>query len=166
LKRLSVLLITILSLFVFITDSEARWYSPEMGRFLSEDPIGLAGGINKYSYVKNNPINKRDPFGLFEDLANYAPDIAVKGYVDSYGNFTLTGVEPIYYPHEQPDFDPIIMVVVPVGVGVVVTGLTENPALGMLAYGVTESALGVCLDQPAGLPYIPISPIINPPPAE
>jgi hypothetical protein len=34
-------------------------------RFISEDPIGLAGGINKFVYVANNPINKKDPFGLY-----------------------------------------------------------------------------------------------------
>ncbi len=35
----------------------ARYYSPEMGRFLSEDPIGFAGGdVNFYSYVGNSPV--------------------------------------------------------------------------------------------------------------
>jgi RHS repeat-associated protein len=28
-----------------------RWYDPEVGRFISEDPIGLAGGINVYAYA-------------------------------------------------------------------------------------------------------------------
>jgi RHS repeat-associated protein len=41
-----------------------RWYDPETGRFISEDPIGLAGGINLYSYAGNDPVNKRDPLGL------------------------------------------------------------------------------------------------------
>ncbi len=42
----------------------ARYYSPELQRFISEDPIGLAGGMNLYLYVGNNPVNKIDPMGL------------------------------------------------------------------------------------------------------
>jgi RHS repeat-associated protein len=43
----------------------ARYYSPELQRFISEDPIGLDGGdINFYSYAHNNPVNFTDPFGL------------------------------------------------------------------------------------------------------
>ena len=42
----------------------ARYYDAKVGRFISEDPIGLAGGINFYSYVGNNPVNYIDPFGL------------------------------------------------------------------------------------------------------
>jgi RHS repeat-associated protein len=41
-----------------------RWYDPLMGRFISEDPIGLAGGLNTYAYANNDPINMRDPSGL------------------------------------------------------------------------------------------------------
>lgn len=44
----------------------ARYYDPDLGRFISEDPIGLAGGINPYVYVGNDPINARDPSGLGE----------------------------------------------------------------------------------------------------
>ncbi len=43
----------------------ARWYDPALGNFLSEDPIGWAGGLNLYSYVGRNRINNRDPRGLF-----------------------------------------------------------------------------------------------------
>jgi uncharacterized protein RhaS with RHS repeats len=42
----------------------ARWYDPQAKRFLNENPIGLAGGINLYAYVGNNPINAVDPNGL------------------------------------------------------------------------------------------------------
>lgn len=34
--------------------------------FLTKDPIGFAGGdINLYRYVQNNPVNRRDPLGLW-----------------------------------------------------------------------------------------------------
>ena len=37
----------------------ARYYSPELQRFISRDPIGLGGGdVNFYRYVGNSPVNK------------------------------------------------------------------------------------------------------------
>jgi len=69
----------------------ARYYSPEMGRFISEDPIGFEGGdVNFYSYVdsvgkvpaidrnqyfyaRNNPINLTDPMGLFPEVPGNKP---------------------------------------------------------------------------------------------
>ena len=43
----------------------ARYYSPVLQRFLSEDPVGLAGGdVNPYVYVVNSPIDLRDQMGL------------------------------------------------------------------------------------------------------
>ncbi|WDE13511.1 RHS repeat-associated core domain-containing protein [Thalassomonas haliotis] len=40
-----------------------RYYCPRQGRFIHQDPIGLAGGINPYQYAPN-PVNWVDPFGL------------------------------------------------------------------------------------------------------
>jgi RHS repeat-associated protein len=45
--------------------SRARFYDPNLGRFISEDPIGFGGGdVNLFGYVRNNPQNWRDPLGL------------------------------------------------------------------------------------------------------
>jgi RHS repeat-associated protein len=45
--------------------SRARWYDANLGRFISEDPIGFESGAkNFYEYVGNHPITAKDPFGL------------------------------------------------------------------------------------------------------
>jgi RHS repeat-associated protein len=46
-----------------------RYYDPELGRYLSEDPIGLGGSIGFFEYPKN-PLGLVDPFGLACRVAN------------------------------------------------------------------------------------------------
>ncbi|MCK4542700.1 MAG: RHS domain-containing protein [Spirochaetales bacterium] len=41
-----------------------RYYDPKTGRYLREDPIGTRGGVNLFSYVLNNPLNRIDSTGL------------------------------------------------------------------------------------------------------
>ncbi|MGE8323815.1 MAG: RHS repeat-associated core domain-containing protein [Pseudomonas sp.] len=43
--------------------SRYRYYCPEIGRFISKDPIGFSGGINVYTYTPN-PVGWIDPLGL------------------------------------------------------------------------------------------------------
>jgi RHS repeat-associated protein len=43
-----------------------RFYDPEIGRFISPDPIGTAGGLNIYQYCHNDPVN-------FVDLSGFDP---------------------------------------------------------------------------------------------
>jgi RHS repeat-associated protein len=82
----------------------SRYYNPQMGRFVSEDPIGFkSGDINLLRYVGNSPVNSRDPYGLSAMLSyslgvkdvlsggpstsinNYAPPGAMVGLVHGYG---------------------------------------------------------------------------------
>ncbi|WDU47710.1 RHS domain-containing protein [Taylorella equigenitalis] len=46
-----------------------RYYDPEIGRFISLDPIGLWGGLNNYQYAPN-PVEWVDPWGL---IRRYKP---------------------------------------------------------------------------------------------
>jgi RHS repeat-associated protein len=46
----------------------ARYYNPQIGRFLQTDPVGYDDGMNWYAYCGNSPIGLTDPSGLW---ANY-----------------------------------------------------------------------------------------------
>jgi RHS repeat-associated protein len=53
----------------------ARYYHPTLQRFISEDPLGFAGGdANLYAYVFNSPTKFSDPLGLdgAKDECSYA----------------------------------------------------------------------------------------------
>jgi len=45
-----------------------RYYDPSIGRYNTNDPIGLAGGANSYLYAQSNPQGYIDPFGLDANL--------------------------------------------------------------------------------------------------
>src|SRR5262249_49795207 len=55
-----------------------RFYSPGLGRFLSPDPMGLAGGqVNLYAYVANDPVNFIGPRGLEGEASEGVPEVSL-----------------------------------------------------------------------------------------
>jgi RHS repeat-associated protein len=67
----------------------SRYYDPALGRFLSEDPIGFAGGANLYACVNGNPVRYRDPLGLYgwnDALNSWVARALIN---DATANFTL-----------------------------------------------------------------------------
>jgi RHS repeat-associated protein len=81
----------------------ARYYSPKLKRFISEDPIRFDGGINFYIYVFNNPINFKDPSGFKKDDSKKCKDLCTLVYCELW--YTMDVIDCIaMYPHpEQED---------------------------------------------------------------
>jgi RHS repeat-associated protein len=66
----------------------ARFYDPVQQRFVTEDPIGTAGGMNVFAYSDNDPINAFDPSGMnfTDDLLYYSAQVfAAAGDKVSFG---------------------------------------------------------------------------------
>lgn len=47
-----------------------RYYDPSIGRYIRPDPIGLFGGLNRYVYVQNDPVNRIDPLDWNGSILN------------------------------------------------------------------------------------------------
>lgn len=56
-----------------MTLASYRWYSPDLTRWLSRDPIKYDGGFNLYAYVQGSPILYLDPLGLETSVTIWAP---------------------------------------------------------------------------------------------
>ena len=48
-----------------------RYYDPALGRYITSDPIGLAGGLNGFGYASSNPLRWTDSLGLTSDCSYY-----------------------------------------------------------------------------------------------
>lgn len=69
-----------------------RVLDPNTGRFTSEDPLGFVGGVNRYGYVLNSPLEFRDPYGedlcygnAFSSETDYHQKVEAGNYGQSFG---------------------------------------------------------------------------------
>jgi len=81
--------------------NRARYFDPSAGRFLSQDPIRYAGGVNFYAYTRNNPVVRIDPFGYDGTCNN--PAYCVPGSA-TWGTMYL-GPDGVWY-NDGPPPDP------------------------------------------------------------
>jgi RHS repeat-associated protein len=97
---------------------KARYYDAEVGRFISEDPMGFEGGsLNLYLYAANNPIMFMDPNGLcINAISDYLGDVFTAPTYESLRTITSQAagsaglyVDEKYAPSQviiTPYFDP------------------------------------------------------------
>ncbi|WP_183132397.1 RHS repeat-associated core domain-containing protein, partial [Pseudomonas coronafaciens] len=90
-----------------------RYYDPEIGRFITQDPIGLLGGFNLYQYAPNS-VAWVDPWG-WSAKPSHSPDISkwlekggsvhseIDGRTWVYTDWEANSVR---YPNGHPDFTP------------------------------------------------------------
>jgi RHS repeat-associated protein len=53
-----------------------RYFRPSTGRWLSRDPIQEEGGLNVYSFVSDDPVNRIDKFGLASSTTPGVPHVS------------------------------------------------------------------------------------------
>lgn len=63
-----------------LLDYGFRYYNPDTGRWLNRDPAGEAGGVNLYSFVSNDGVNRWDLLGLKDFLIGFYGAGSHQGY--------------------------------------------------------------------------------------
>ncbi|AIA48815.1 RHS family protein [Serratia sp. FS14] len=72
-----------------------RYYEPEVGRFTTQDPIGLRGGLNLYQYAPN-PLMWVDPLGL--SVEGVPHGFNSFGQFKQFGEALQAGMSKLGYP--------------------------------------------------------------------
>ncbi len=106
-----------------------RYYDPKTGTYIMADPMGIKGGINLYIYVTNDPLNKKDPFGLWNKLMVY------RGIAKIIAGIGLTGAGIITFPATVS------------GVGVILPALGLTGGILLIHEGIRDVLIGLAQDK-------------------
>ena len=92
-----------------LIDMKARWYSPQLGRFLQPDEIvpdpSDPQSLNRYSYAMNNPVKYRDPTGHYAANVNTGGnyDCSSQGGCEIEAQQHSTSPADAVYPEGHPE---------------------------------------------------------------
>ena len=75
----------------------ARWYEPVTGRWLSNDPIGISGGLDQYVFCSDNPVMGRDVFGLDDGNSLNILDELTNELLQPFDNFAQNTIGRLSY---------------------------------------------------------------------
>src|SRR5713101_7702984 len=84
----------------------ARYYSPGLQRFLSEDPLQFGGGdVNLFGYAGNDPVGHKDPLGLYlGPVGVVPPGSSITSPMDhGIGGYIATGSPAGGYENVDPE---------------------------------------------------------------
>ena len=120
--------------------NRARYFDPASGRFLSEDPLGLRLGGDRYVYVSNAPTDATDPSGLCKISVGHH---AVMSFYCS----ALGGMVPVEHTYivlgepgvSTPGQEPWVLDAQPSGLICPWCNPTLEAAAGPLAAGLDET---------------------------
>jgi len=82
--------------------NRARYYSPDLGRFISRDPIDIADDVNLYAYVGNNPIMYTDL--LWTEKKWIKENEGNAWYFDEVSSDNLVAHAWLYFIYEWQDY--------------------------------------------------------------
>lgn len=78
-----------------------RHYDASLGRFLSRDPIGFAGGLNLYEYAASSPVTMTDALGLQSTVTEGLVQVTA-GAVMIVGGAAVTQFDGPFSPAADP----------------------------------------------------------------
>ncbi|MEU4643668.1 SpvB/TcaC N-terminal domain-containing protein [Micromonospora sp. NPDC023814] len=106
-----------------------RYYAPWLARWVSADPAGMAGGLNRYAYAHNNPVELKDENGRwpkFVDSFRQDPLGATKQIAQTTGKMALAYAEKrIADLDDKAQMLNPLTATVKIGAGVVAKGVQE-----------------------------------------
>ena len=143
-----------------------RCYDPNIGRWTTVDPLGLAGGdTNLYRYANNNPLSYTDPLGT----QNSCVAGAVGGIIGVYASGVITGEPPSAFDYAIGAVGGALVPNASIPVGALIgyaSYLTNAPLAGNGADGrplpPDIQALITQSNNPKTNPYITTDPYIDP----